>query len=118
MVVTNTKKTTQAQSSYGARKPKKPKDGVILLHGIVKKKEPNYCFQVELVDQNPMIKGKVILSRTSGKIKKFSVAIVVGDWVTLEISPYDTALSKSRIIKRLQHSPFEESANSNNPSNI
>jgi translation initiation factor IF-1 len=39
-----------------------------------------------------------ITARTSGKMKKFGIKLVVGDNVRIEISPYD--LSKGRITYR------------------
>jgi len=40
-----------------------------------------------------------ITARTSGKMKKFGIKLVVGDKVKLEVSPYD--LTKGRITYRI-----------------
>ena len=43
---------------------------------------------------------KPILARTSGRMKKYQIKIVVGDRVELEFSPYD--LTQGRIVRRSQ----------------
>ena len=41
---------------------------------------------------------KTVIATASGKIKKFSIRIVAGDSVKIELSPYD--LTKGRIVYR------------------
>ena len=43
--------------------------------------------------------GAIVIAHLSGKIRIHSIQILVGDKVTLEISPYD--LTKGRITRRL-----------------
>nr|YP_010411765.1 translational initiation factor 1 [Lophophora diffusa]URP30859.1 translational initiation factor 1 [Lophophora diffusa] len=65
-----------------------------IYEGIVTLAFPNGMFQVCLVnDQN------VILGHISGKIRRKSIRIMVGDRVRIEVSPYDK--TKGRIIYRL-----------------
>ena len=42
--------------------------------------------------------GQRVLGHLSGKMRKFNIKIVLGDRVTLELSPYD--LTKGRIVRR------------------
>lgn len=49
--------------------------------------------EIEAGDQT-----RVVMARASGKIRKFSIKIVAGDRVDVELSPYD--LTKGRIIYR------------------
>lgn len=54
-------------------------------------------FEVEvLVGSEP----KIVLARTSGRMKKYQIKIVVGDRVEIEFSPYD--LAQGRIVRRSQ----------------
>lgn len=52
----------------------------------------NGFFKVEVNE------GHVVSCTLSGKIRKNSVRILLNDWVTIEVSPYET--SKGRIIFR------------------
>lgn len=51
-------------------------------------------FRVELD-----ISGSTVLAQLSGKMRKFSIRVLPGDRVILEMSPYD--LTRGRIITRL-----------------
>ena len=53
---------------------------------------PNQMFKVELEN------GHQITAYTGGKMRKFKIRMVVGDVVTVEMSPYD--LEKGRVIYR------------------
>ena len=53
---------------------------------------PSANFRVEMGD------GNVIRARISGKMRKNSIRVLMGDSVTVELSTYD--LSKGRIIRR------------------
>lgn len=54
---------------------------------------PNAFFRVELEN------GLGILARLGGKMRVHYIRITPGDWVTIEMSPYD--LTKGRIVRRL-----------------
>ena len=60
--------------------------------GRVTKALPNSQFRVELDN------GYTILGFTSGKMRRFSIRILPGDRVDVEMSPYD--LTKGRIVYR------------------
>lgn len=55
----------------------------------------NSLFRVELD-----MSGAEILAQLSGKMRKFSIRVLPGDRVKLEISPYD--LTRGRITARLK----------------
>ena len=54
---------------------------------------PNAMFKVELEDN-----GHEVLAHVSGKIRKHNIRVLMGDAVTVEVSPYD--LSRGRITYR------------------
>jgi translation initiation factor IF-1 len=54
---------------------------------------PNAMFKVELDDN-----GHVVLAHTSGRMRKNRIRVLLGDAVTVEMTPYD--LSKARITHR------------------
>lgn len=68
------------------------KDDVLELEGIVKEVQPNATFLVELAN------GHRIQAHISGKLRMNYIRILVGDKVTVEMSPYD--LTKGRITWR------------------
>ena len=68
------------------------KEDVIEIEGKVVETMPNAMFTVELEN------GHQILATVSGKIRKNYIRILVGDRVTVEMSPYD--LTKGRIVWR------------------
>jgi len=68
------------------------KEDVIEIEGKVVETMPNAMFTVELEN------GHQILATVSGKIRKNYIRILVGDRVTVEMSPYD--LTKGRIVFR------------------
>lgn len=68
------------------------KDDVIEIEGKVVEALPNATFQVELEN------GHRILAHISGKLRMNFIRILVGDKVTIEMSPYD--LTKGRITWR------------------
>ena len=75
---------------------KKQKDDVIEVEGVVIESLPNAMFRVEL--EGMMEGAEPVLATISGKIRKFYVKILVGDSVTVELSPYD--LTRGRITFR------------------
>jgi translation initiation factor IF-1 len=68
------------------------KEEGIEMQGVVKEALPNTTFRVELEN------GHVVLAHISGKMRKHYIRILVGDNVTVEMTPYD--LSKGRITYR------------------
>ena len=68
------------------------KDDVIEVDGVVTETLPNGMFQVELEN------GHQILAHVSGKIRMNHIRILLGDNVTVELSPYD--LTRGRITYR------------------
>ncbi len=68
------------------------KDDMIEVEGTVVEALPNATFRVEL--QN----GHCIMAHISGKLRMNYIRILVGDKVTVEMSPYD--LTKGRITWR------------------
>jgi translation initiation factor IF-1 len=68
------------------------KEEAIEMQGVVKEALPNTTFRVELEN------GHVVLAHISGKMRKHYIRILIGDNVTVEMTPYD--LSKGRITYR------------------
>lgn len=64
----------------------------IVLKGVVKEAFKNAMFSVELETK------QTIMCHISGRLRKFSIRILPGDSVTVELSPYD--LTKGRITHR------------------
>ena len=83
------------------------KDDVIELEGKVVEILPNAMFKVELPN------GKVILAHISGKLRMNFIRILLGDVVTVEMSPYD--LTRGRITWRSKNG--KEGQGSNKESN-
>lgn len=67
---------------------------LIEMEGVVVESLPNAMFQVELEN------GFQVLAHISDKIRRNSIKILLGDRVTVELTPYD--LTKGRIIYRLR----------------
>ena len=70
------------------------KEDIIEVDGTVVEALPNAEFIVELEN------GHQILATVSGKIRKNYIRILVGDRVTVEMSPYD--LTRGRITYRFK----------------
>ena len=68
------------------------KEELIQFEGKVIEVLPNTMFKVELEN------GHIILAHTSGKMRKHRIRILLGDEVTVEMTPYD--LSKGRFTHR------------------
>ena len=93
------KKAARAQGNERKGKServKKVKDDVIEVEGTVIESLPNAMFRCS-IDGAPDTQEPV-LATISGKIRKFYVKILVGDKVTIELSPYD--LTRGRITFR------------------
>lgn len=68
------------------------KQEAIKMDGVITETLPNATFRVKLDN------GHEILAHISGKMRMHYIKILVGDKVTVELSPYD--LTKGRIIYR------------------
>lgn len=68
------------------------KEDTLKMEGVVEELLPNMTFRVSL--QN----GMKVLAHLCGKMRMKNIRVLVGDNVTVEMSPYD--LSKARIIYR------------------
>lgn len=64
----------------------------IQVEGTVTEVLPDQHFRVRLEN------GHTVLAYAAGKMSKFKIRVLVGDLVTLELSPYD--LSRGRITYR------------------
>lgn len=70
-----------------------PKEELLEFEGKVIEVLPNAMFRVELDDNQ-----HVVLAHTSGRMRKNRIRVLLGDAVTVEMTPYD--LSKARITHR------------------
>jgi translation initiation factor IF-1 len=70
----------------------KQKEDLILVEGVIKEALPNAKFKVEIIS------GDIIEGYISGKMRMHYIRLLLGDKVTLELSPYD--VTKGRIIVR------------------
>ncbi len=70
------------------------KEEPIQTEGVVTETLPNVMFRIELEN------GHKILAYLSGKMRKNFIRILIGDRVTIEMSPYD--LTKGRITYRIK----------------
>ena len=68
------------------------KEEAIEMEGVVLETLPNTTFKVELEN------GHVINAHISGKMRKNYIRILMGDKVTVQLTPYD--LTKGRIVFR------------------
>jgi translation initiation factor IF-1 len=68
---------------------------VIRINGEVTEALPNTMFRVELEN------GMSILAHLAGKMRIHYIKVVPGDWVVVELTPYD--LTKGRISTRLSN---------------
>ena len=74
-----------------------PKEELLEFNGLVLELLPNAMFRVKLEN------GHEVLGHTSGRMRKNRIRVLVGDWVTVEMTPYD--LSKARVIHRFKGKP-------------
>ena len=68
------------------------KEELIEMHGLVEEVLPDSRFRVTLDN------GHKLIAYTSGKMRKYTIRIVLGDKVKVALSPYD--LTKGRVIFR------------------
>ena len=71
------------------------KDDLIPAAGVIIDKQPNAFFKVQLDNSE-----HVVLAQISGKMRKNRIRILVGDRVSVEMSPYD--LTRGRITYRFK----------------
>jgi translation initiation factor IF-1 len=94
------KKAAREQGSERKNRPerpaRKPKDDVIEVEATVLESLPNAMFRCAIDGASDS--QEPILATISGKIRKNFVKILVGDKVTVELSPYD--LTRGRITYR------------------
>jgi len=70
------------------------KEELLEFKGTVTEALPNAMFRVTLEN------GHNIIAHTSGKMRKNRIRIIIGDAVTIEMTPYD--LTKGRITHRFK----------------
>ncbi|MGE4217801.1 MAG: translation initiation factor IF-1 [Alphaproteobacteria bacterium] len=70
------------------------KEELIEAEGTVSEVLPNAMFRVALDN------GHEILAHTSGRMRKHRIRVLVGDRVTVELTPYD--LTKGRVTYRFK----------------
>jgi translation initiation factor IF-1 len=70
------------------------KEELLEFKGTVTEALPNAMFRVRLENDHK------IIAHTSGRMKKNRIRIIVGDSVTIEMTPYD--LTKGRITHRFK----------------
>lgn len=68
------------------------KEELINFEGVVLELLPNATFRVKLEN------GHFIIAHASGRMRKNRIRILVGDKITVEMTPYD--LTKGRVIHR------------------
>ena len=72
---------------------------IVEMEGVVTQNLSNGLFKVKLKN------GFLVLAHLSGKIRRNYIRILLGDKVTLHLSPYD--LRRGRIVYRLQQEKKE-----------
>lgn len=70
------------------------KEDLIEFQGVITELLPNAMFRVKLENDH------IILAHTSGRMRKNRIRVLVGDKVTVEMTPYD--LTKGRITFRFK----------------
>ena len=73
------------------------KEDVIAAQGEVIEACPSTLFRIRLEN------GRIVIGHLSGRLRQNHIKILVGDWVDIELSPYD--LSKGRIVYRHRSRP-------------
>ena len=69
------------------------KEDLIPAEGVIIDKQPNAFFKVQLDNSE-----HIVLAQISGKVRRNRIRILMGDRVTVEMSPYD--LTRGRITYR------------------
>lgn len=70
---------------------------------------PNATFRIELEN------GHEVIGYTSGKMRKNRIKVLQGDYVTVEMTPYD--LKKGRVVHRMKQKPQDQMENTQQNSN-
>jgi translation initiation factor IF-1 len=70
------------------------KEDILKIDGEVVEILPSTMFRVKIPDFDVLI-----LATISGRVRKNNIKILLGDSVTMELSPYD--MSRGRIVRRL-----------------
>jgi translation initiation factor IF-1 len=73
------------------------KEELLEFNGVIMELLPNAMFRVKLDN------GHDVLGHTSGRMRKNRIRVLVGDWVKVEMTPYD--LSKARVTHRYKSKP-------------
>ena len=81
------------------------KEELLEFDGIVLELLPNAMFRIKLVNDHE------VLGHTSGRMRKNRIRVLVGDWVKVEMTPYD--LTKGRVTHRYKKKPEPEEASEN-----
>ena len=68
------------------------KEDYISMTGVVEEVLPNAMFRVKLENEH------IVLGHISGKMRQNRIQVLLGDFVKVEMSPYD--LTKGRIVYR------------------
>lgn len=71
------------------------KEELLEFEGVVTECLPNALFRVKLNEND-----YEIMATISGKMRKFNIRVLLGDTVTVEVSPYD--ITKGRITYRFK----------------
>jgi translation initiation factor IF-1 len=74
-----------------------PKEDVILARGEVVEAFPSALFRVRLENNH------TVIGHLSGRLRQNNIKVLVGDWVDVELSPYD--LGRGRITYRHRSRP-------------
>lgn len=72
-------------------------DDKIEVEGVIEECLPNATFKVRITDKN-LPEGLIVIATVSGRLKKYSIRVIIGDSVLVELSPYDP--NKGRIVFR------------------
>jgi len=70
------------------------KSDVIEVDGEVLECLPGGKFRVKITSEDWPDEGRLIMAVVSGKMRKFSIKILPGDKVKLELSPYDLSIGR------------------------
>jgi translation initiation factor IF-1 len=68
------------------------KDDLIEFDGIVREVLPGGLFRVEIDDEH------LVLAHLAGKMRRFRIKVVLGDRVTVAVTPYDP--NRGRVVYR------------------
>src|SRR5687768_14043578 len=82
-----------APTQTNLRRQRLAKEDLVPASGVVVDKQPNAFFMVQIDNSD-----HVVLAQISGKMRKNRIRILVGDRVSVELSPYD--LTRGRITYR------------------